>query len=133
MPDLLETSDNGITTLTLNRPERLNALSPAMTSGLREALERLSHMGVEAFTGHRIVKAFGTEAQETETFKGAAYGLFRTNMKVTAALSSLPPLMELIGGVGMALALVYGSFRVTARQCPGCGAPGSSNTPGCVA
>ena len=42
MSDLIETSENGITTLTLNRPERLNALSPAMTSGLKEALERLS-------------------------------------------------------------------------------------------
>ena len=42
MPDLLETSDSGITTLTLNRPERLNALSGEMTSGLKAALERLS-------------------------------------------------------------------------------------------
>ena len=42
MPDLLENTENGITTLTLNRPERLNALSPAMTSGLKEALERLA-------------------------------------------------------------------------------------------
>src|SRR5215218_11479436 len=42
MPDLLETSENGVTILTLNRPERLNALSPAMTIGLKEALERLA-------------------------------------------------------------------------------------------
>src|SRR5438093_6491596 len=42
MSDLLESTENGITTLTLNRPERLNALSPAMTAGLKEALERLS-------------------------------------------------------------------------------------------
>src|ERR1700676_354857 len=42
MTDLLESIDNGIATLTLNRPERLNALSPAMTAGLKEALERLS-------------------------------------------------------------------------------------------
>src|SRR5437763_12501299 len=42
MTDLLESTENGITTLTLNRPERLNALSPAMTAGLSEALERLS-------------------------------------------------------------------------------------------
>src|SRR5205807_2440697 len=34
-------------------------------------------------------------------------------MKVTAALSGLPPLMELIGGVGMALALVYGAVQVS--------------------
>jgi 2-(1,2-epoxy-1,2-dihydrophenyl)acetyl-CoA isomerase len=40
MPDLLETIDNGIMTLTLNRPERLNALSGEMTGALREALER---------------------------------------------------------------------------------------------
>jgi 2-(1,2-epoxy-1,2-dihydrophenyl)acetyl-CoA isomerase len=42
MPDLLEQTENGITTLTLNRPERLNALSGEMTAGLKEALERLA-------------------------------------------------------------------------------------------
>jgi 2-(1,2-epoxy-1,2-dihydrophenyl)acetyl-CoA isomerase len=42
MSDLIETSENGITTLTLNRPERLNALSAAMTEGLKEVLERLA-------------------------------------------------------------------------------------------
>src|SRR3982751_4894221 len=42
MPDLIESADNGIVTLTLNRPERLNALSPEMTAALKEALERLS-------------------------------------------------------------------------------------------
>jgi subfamily B ATP-binding cassette protein MsbA len=34
-------------------------------------------------------------------------------MKVTAALSGLPPLMELIGGIGMAAALMYGSYQVS--------------------
>lgn len=42
MPDLIESTENGVATLTLNRPERLNALSPAMTAALREALERLA-------------------------------------------------------------------------------------------
>jgi subfamily B ATP-binding cassette protein MsbA len=37
-------------------------------------------------------------------------------MKVTAALSSLPPLMEVIGGLGMAAALVYGSQQVASRS-----------------
>ena len=78
----------------------------------QEALGLISHISAEAFTGHRIVKAFGTEGHETEKFNRAGFGLYRTNMKVTAALSSLPPLMELIGGVGMALALVYGSEQV---------------------
>lgn len=42
MTDLLETAENGIAWLTLNRPERLNALSPTMLSGLGEALGRLA-------------------------------------------------------------------------------------------
>jgi subfamily B ATP-binding cassette protein MsbA len=86
----------------------------------QEALEHLSHLSAEAFTGHRIVKAFGTEGHETEKFKRAGYSLFRTNMKVTAALSSLPPLMELIGGIGMAAAIVYGSRQIaSSRLTPG--------------
>jgi 2-(1,2-epoxy-1,2-dihydrophenyl)acetyl-CoA isomerase len=42
MTDLLETTQDGIAWLTLNRPERLNALSPAMLTGFGEALQRLS-------------------------------------------------------------------------------------------
>jgi ATP-binding cassette, subfamily B, bacterial MsbA len=80
----------------------------------QEALEQLSHLSTEAFTGHRIVKAFGTEAVEGEKFKKAGYHLFRTNMKVTAALSTLPPLMELLGGLGIAAALWYGSRQIAA-------------------
>ncbi|HZR24991.1 MAG TPA: ABC transporter transmembrane domain-containing protein [Vicinamibacterales bacterium] len=82
----------------------------------QEALENLSHIGAEAFTGHRIVKAFGTEAIEAEKFNRAGYVLFRTNMKVTAALSALPPLMELIGGIGMAVAVWYGSRQIAAHR-----------------
>src|SRR5438105_6726067 len=57
------------------------------TSRSQEALEQISHLSAEAFTSHRIVKAFGTEGHETEKFARAGYHLFRTNMKVTAALS----------------------------------------------
>jgi subfamily B ATP-binding cassette protein MsbA len=82
----------------------------------QEALETLSHLSAEAFTGHRIVKAFGTEQHESEKFERAGYHLFRTNMKVTAALSTLPPLMELLGGIGMAAALWYGSGQIAASN-----------------
>jgi len=82
----------------------------------QEALEQISHLSTEAFTGHRIVKAFGTEGHEAEKFNRAGHHLFRTNMKVTAALSSLPPLMELLGGLGMAGALVYGSAQIAQNR-----------------
>lgn len=38
MPDILAASDGAVTTLTLNRPDRLNALTPAMLDELRAAL-----------------------------------------------------------------------------------------------
>ena len=82
----------------------------------QEALQLLSHISAEAFTGQRIVKAFGNEKKEADRFAQAGYQLFRTNMKVTAALSSLPPLMELLGGFGMAGALWYGSREIASGQ-----------------
>jgi hypothetical protein len=40
---LLEAVSDGVATLTLNRPERLNALSTPIMEGLLEALPRLSN------------------------------------------------------------------------------------------
>jgi subfamily B ATP-binding cassette protein MsbA len=86
----------------------------------QEALEQMSHVSAEAFTGHRIVKAFGAESRETEKFIRASQHLYRTNMKVTGALSVLPPLMEFIGGVAFVVALWYGSQQIAAgRLTPG--------------
>lgn len=42
MADLEETVADGVATLTMNRPERRNALSPAMLEALAEALPRLA-------------------------------------------------------------------------------------------
>lgn len=42
MADLLETIEDGVAILTLNRPDRLNAFSPGMLAGLHEALPRLA-------------------------------------------------------------------------------------------
>jgi len=80
----------------------------------QEELEHLSHVSAETFTGHRIVKAFGAESREGARFSGASLRLYRANMKVTAALSILPPVMELLGGFGFAAALWYGSREIAA-------------------
>jgi subfamily B ATP-binding cassette protein MsbA len=91
---------------------RLGQRVRRMTRRSQEELETLSHVTVEAFTAHRIVKAFGAEKHEGEKFAVASHRLYRTNMKVTGALSALPPLMEFLGGAGMAAALWYGSREI---------------------
>ncbi len=82
----------------------------------QEHLEHLSHVTAEAFTGHRIVKAFGAEAHEEQRFRRASERLYRTNLKVTSALAILPPLMELLGGVAMVGLIWYGSRQIVVEK-----------------
>jgi subfamily B ATP-binding cassette protein MsbA len=81
-----------------------------------EALAQMAHVGAEAFTGHRIVKAFGAEAREALRFERASQQLYRINMGVTRVLSVLPPLMEFIGGAAFVLVLWYGSVQIRAGR-----------------
>ena len=82
----------------------------------QEALEQMSHVSAEAFTGHRIVKAFGAEDRETAKFERASDHYYRTTMKVTSALNVMPPLMEFIGGIAFVTALWYGSESIAAKR-----------------
>ena len=82
----------------------------------QEALEQITHVSAEAFTGHRIVKAFGAEAREARKFQRASQHYYRTSLKVTSVLSVLPPLMEFIGGIAFAAALWYGSQAIAAGR-----------------
>ena len=85
----------------------------------QEQLEQLSHVTAEAFTGHRIVKAFGAEAHEEQRFRRASQRLYRTNLKVTSALAILPPLMELLGGLAVVGLIWYGSRQIAERTLSG--------------
>lgn len=91
---------------------RLGKRLRTVTRWSQEALEHMSHVATEAFTGQRIVKAFGAEAREGERFAEASRTLYRTNLKVTRVIAVLPPLMELLGGLAVAGALIYGSRQI---------------------
>ena len=80
----------------------------------QEQLSHLTHIATEGLSGHRIIKAFGAEAREAERFAAAARSLYRTNMRVTSAVSALPPLMEFIGGLAAVAALWYGAREIAA-------------------
>lgn len=80
----------------------------------QEEIERLSHITAEAFSGHRIVKAFAGEPYERKRFDRAADRLYRTNMKITSSVSALPPLMEWLGTFGIVGVLWYGSREIAA-------------------
>ncbi len=95
---------------------RLGKRIRSTTRRSQEELEHLSHVTAEAFTGHRIVKAFGAEAHEEDRFRHASQRLYRTNLKVTSSLAILPPLMELLGGVAIIGLIWYGSREIADGQ-----------------
>jgi subfamily B ATP-binding cassette protein MsbA len=82
----------------------------------QEQVEHLSHIAAEAFSGHRIVKAFGAEEHEGARFQRASALLYRTNLKVTSTVAILPPLMELLGGLAVVALIWYGSSRLAAGE-----------------
>ncbi|HEY2435334.1 MAG TPA: ABC transporter ATP-binding protein [Vicinamibacterales bacterium] len=82
----------------------------------QEDLEYLSHLTAEAFTGHRIVKAFGAERHEARRFAAASERLYRTNLKITSTVSILPPMMEFLGGVLIVGLLWYGRQRIAGGE-----------------
>jgi ATP-binding cassette, subfamily B, bacterial MsbA len=82
----------------------------------QEELEHLSHVTAEAFTGHRIVKAFGAEQRESQRFRAASQLLYRTNLKITSTVAILPPLMEFLGGLAVVGLMWHGSREIAREQ-----------------
>ena len=118
--DLLESVKDGVATLTLNRPDRLNALSVAMLDALLEALPRLADdgaVGVVVLTGAGRgfcaggdVKAMA-EGRELggDTLEEKAQGL-RAKMEVSRWLHEMPkPTIAMVrgaaAGAGLSIAL----------------------------
>lgn len=127
MPDLLESIEDGIAVLTLNRPERLNALSTDMLRGLADSLQRyaaddaircivLTGAGA-GFCAGGDVKAMATRAPQT--FEQRADGIRRMH-QIPLLMRSMPKVI--IGmvngaavGAGFGLALAC-DLRVAARS-----------------
>jgi 2-(1,2-epoxy-1,2-dihydrophenyl)acetyl-CoA isomerase len=118
--DLLESVKDGVATLTLNRPDRLNAMSGAMMDALLEALPRLADdtsIGVVVVTGAGRgfcaggdVKAMA-EGREFggDTLEEKAQEL-RAQMEVSRWLHEMPkPTIAMVrgaaAGAGLSLAL----------------------------
>jgi len=101
------------------------AVYPLVTLGRKlrritdTGLERwrdISNILHEAISGSHIVKAFRMEGFETERFETATNRLFRSNMRITRVISIMPPIMELVGGIGLAAAIWYGSRSIAQGQ-----------------
>jgi ATP-binding cassette, subfamily B, bacterial MsbA len=81
----------------------------------KRAQQRIAELAVllqEAFTGMKIVKAFGREAHEQARFDALNGRLLDLSLKNVRADEITEPLMEIAGAIGVMAALWYGGWRV---------------------
>lgn len=80
--------------------------------GTQEAWADMSAFLHETLSGTKIVKAFGMEAHEKKRFAGKSRKIFRLEMKETKVKALSSPLMEFLGGLGIAFIIWYGGKQV---------------------
>ena len=73
----------------------------------------LSGLLTESLRGARHVKAYGMEAYETGRADAAIESRLAAIFKIVRARAAATPLMESLGGLAIALAILYWGFRVT--------------------
>ncbi len=78
----------------------------------QEATAEMTAFLHETIAGAKIVKAFGMENYEKERFYARSQRLYKFDMREAKIDELTSPLMEFIGGVGMAAAIFYGGYRV---------------------
>jgi 2-(1,2-epoxy-1,2-dihydrophenyl)acetyl-CoA isomerase len=120
MSELLEVVKDGVAVLTLNRPDRLNAMSPAMLDAMLEALPRLADdgsVGVVVLTG--AGRGFCAGGDVKAMAEGREFGgdtleekasALRSRMEVSRWLHEMPkPTIAMVrgaaAGAGLSLAM----------------------------
>ena len=83
-----------------------------ISTGWQEAMADLNSFLHETIAGNKIVKAFGMESYEKKRFFNKTLDLFKLEMKAVIARSLSSPIMEFLGGLGIAFIIWYGGYKV---------------------
>ncbi|RZB29905.1 MAG: ATP-binding cassette, subfamily B, bacterial MsbA [Desulfobacteraceae bacterium Eth-SRB1] len=83
-----------------------------ISTGCQESMANMNSFLHETFSGNKIVKAFGMESYEKKRFHEKSFNLFKLEMKSVIARSLSSPIMEFLGGLGIAFIIWYGGSKV---------------------
>jgi subfamily B ATP-binding cassette protein MsbA len=83
-----------------------------VTTRTQEAMGGLTSTLHETFAGNKIIKAFGMEGHEKERFFRKTLKLFKFELKTVRLKALSSPLMEFLGGMGVAMVIWYGGYKV---------------------
>ncbi len=82
------------------------------STGSQEVMAEVNSFLHETFTGAKVIKVFSLEAFEKERFAGKVRLLFDLEMKKVMAKALSSPVMEFLGGLGIAFIIWFGGMRV---------------------
>ncbi|SDU22408.1 ABC transporter ATP-binding protein [Desulfobacula phenolica] len=82
------------------------------STGTQETMADLNSFLHETFTGSKIIKIFNLQVFEKSRFKEKTQELFRLEMKKIVAKALSSPVMEFLGGLGIAFIIWFGGIRV---------------------
>lgn len=86
------------------------------SSGYQANMADMSAFLHETFTGNKIVKAFGQESYEKKRFRVFSRKLFSLEMKQVVVRSLSSPVMDFLGGIGIAFVIWFGGSRVISGE-----------------
>jgi ATP-binding cassette, subfamily B, bacterial MsbA len=88
----------------------------SVSTRYQESMADLNTFLHEKFAGNKIVKAFGNEGFEIQRFADKARKQFQLEMRSVKAKSLSSPVMDFLGGIGVALIIWYGGSKVINDQ-----------------
>jgi subfamily B ATP-binding cassette protein MsbA len=83
-----------------------------VTTSTQITMGTISSLLQETISGTRIVKAFGMEKYESKRFAAENEKLFKYNMKAISVNAMSSPLIDFLGGLGIAAGTFYGGYNV---------------------
>jgi subfamily B ATP-binding cassette protein MsbA len=86
---------------------------------LQKQTASLVQVMTEAFTGHRVVKAYNLEAVVTDEFRATAGRSAGNFMRIVRANEITSPIIDLFAAVGIAIALLYMIYLAQSRPSTG--------------
>ena len=84
------------------------------STGVQESMAEMNSFLHETFAGNKIVKAFGMQEEEKKRFHQFSRLICKIELKNLKVQAISSPLMEFLGGIGIAFIIAYGGSRVIA-------------------
>lgn len=91
---------------------RLGKRMRKVTANTQDETGLFSAILDQSFQGIRVVKAYGMEHYEASRVSGLVERIFKLNIKSARIRALSSPIMETLGGVAVAIVIVYGGYRV---------------------